>query len=59
MACHMLRGYVALSQRTVGLLFVWNAKRMELISKENKYSALRFAFFDAGLILKVALGPLD
>lgn len=59
MTCHMLRGYVALSQRTVGLLFVWNAKRMELIGKENKYSALHFSFFDAGLVLKVALGLLD
>lgn len=41
------------------MLFVWNAKKIELITKENKHSALCFAFFDTGLVLKVAFGLPD
>jgi len=54
-----------LSERTVGQLFIWKAKRTEKISKKNhskniqKYSDLRFAIFDKGLAMKVVLGPSD
>lgn len=49
----------AYSQKTVGMLFAWNMKRIELIAKENKKSALCFALLDYGLVLKVALDPHD
>lgn len=45
--------YIALSQKTAGMLFVWNAKRMEPITAENKHWALCFV---TALVLKVALG---
>lgn len=38
LAHHVLRGYIALSQKTVGMMLVWNIKRMELMAKENKYT---------------------
>lgn len=38
---HVLRGYIALSQKTVGIMLVWNIKRMELMAKENIHSALQ------------------
>lgn len=38
------------------MLFVWSAKRAELIAEENKHAALRFAAFEVELVPKVALG---
>lgn len=50
------KGYVALSQKTAGMLFVWDAKRMEPITTENKHWALCFA---TALALNVTLGLPD
>lgn len=55
LACHTLRD-LALSQKTAGMLFVWDAKRMEPITTENKHWALCFA---TALALKVTLGLHD